>query len=236
MDDIAALRHTLAWLDRTGDLCAILALVGVVVVGTVRLRAGAAWPLLARWPNWPKLAEAVGAVLVVAGLAGGILAGQKSRTLAEQITASTIARAAEMDQHAKELQKEAAELRLQLARLKFRIINPEQQRTVVDWLKKAPKGPVVILYQGDDEPRSFATQIRDVLTAAGFDAKMQQGPATLSVSGTFLLVQDLQYPPPQAVPLQNAFREIHIDLDGQQDAQLVPNGATVVILVGSRRL
>jgi len=234
MQGITALEHTLAQFDWLGDISAAVALAGVVLAAAMRL--GDIWPFARRFPAWPRLVETFAVVLVIAGLAGQIFAARKTRDIAEKITASALTKTARTDEHIKELQKETAQLRLQLARFKWRVITPEQQTAVVDWLKKGPKGPVLVLYQPEDEPSSFATQIRDVLAAAGFEVKLQERPATLSVTGTFLLVQDLEHPPPQAVPIQNAFREIHIDLDGQQDAVHVPSGATVVILIGTRRV
>jgi hypothetical protein len=103
-------------------------------------------------------------------------------------------------------------------------------------LRKAPKGPVLVLYRADDEPASYAAQIKDAFKAAGFDPRLQQSQLASNLSGTWLLVTDIQQPPPHAVPIQAAFREIHIDLDAQPDSQYVPSAETVVILVGSRRL
>ena len=238
MEDISALRGALATWDRIGDLCALLALLGVILVALAQSTSQFGWrpAWLRRFPLEPRVAGAIGAVLLIAALAGEILAARSSRNINERLAALLNARVATADEDAKAAGKEAAELRLQLARLKWRVISPEQQTTLVNWLKKTPKGPVLILYRHDDEPQSFATQIRDALKAAGFDPKLEQSPAALNTSGMFLLVEDLEHPPAHAVPIQGAFREIHVDLDGQQDAKHVPDGTSVVILVGSRRL
>jgi hypothetical protein len=236
MDDISALRSSLALWDALGDLCAFLALLGVILIALSPFRSRPSWSWPPRLWYWPKGTASIGAVMVIAGLAGEILAARSSRNINERIAAMLNAQAAAATEASKAAEKEAAQLRLQLARLKWRVISPEQQAALVEWLKKTPKGPVLVLYRLDDEPQSFATQIRDALKAAGFDPKLEQSPATLSVSGTFLLVEDLEHPPAHAVAIQKAFREIHVDLDAQQDARNVPDGSTVVILVGSRRL
>src|SRR5262249_11125562 len=139
-------------------------------------------------------------------------------------------------ERSKAMEKDAAELRLQLARLKWRVITPEQQAILTQFLRDTPKGPVLILYAPDDEPRSFAMQISDALKAAGFNPKIEQGAIAQNLPGTWLLVHSLQQPPPHAVPLQKAFREIHVDLDGQEDPQRVPDPNAVVMLIGARRL
>src|SRR5262249_18311110 len=150
-------------------------------------------------------------------------AATKARVISDRISVQLTQQTAAAIERSKAMEKDAAELRLQLARLKWRVITPEQQATLMEFLKAAPKGPVLILYALDDEPRSYATQISDALKAAGFDPKMEQSAVTQNLTGTWLLVHSLQQPPPQAVPLQKAFREIHVDLDGQEDPQRVPD-------------
>lgn len=234
MDDIAVLKGSLAFWDRVGDISAFIALLGVIVFGVsqfARRRSGA----VQSPSKWHALST-FGVLLVIAGLAGEILTAQRSRQISERISASLNAQGAAAAEHAKALEKEAAQLRLQLARLKWRIISPEQQAALAEWLKTSPKGPILLLHKADDEPASYAAQMRDALRSAGFDLRLEASPAAGNVSGTFLLVKDLQRPPPHAVPLQTAFREIHVELDAQQDQQNVPNAGMVVILIGARRL
>jgi hypothetical protein len=236
VDDVVALRDALAFWDRLGDVSVFVALAGVILVATAQFAWRATWPRVAVFADGRQALRALGVLLVIAGLAGEMLTARRSRNISERISASLNARAGAAIENAKALEKDAAQLRLQLAKLKWRVISPEQQAMAAEWLKSAPKGPILLLHKADDEPASYAAQIRDVLRAAGFDPKLEQSQAASSLSGTFLLVKDLQRPPPHAVPLQTAFREIHVDLDGQQDQQNVPNATTVVILIGSRRL
>jgi len=236
LDDIAVLKQSLAFWDRLGDLSALVALAGIILLGAAQFFWRATASSIGGSPRIRHALRTLGVLLVMAGLVGEILTARRSRNINDGISAALNAQAGAAMENAKVLEKDAAQLRLQLARLKWRVITPEQQALLTEWLKSAPKGPILLRHKADDEPASFAAQIRDALRAAGFDARMEASPAAASLSGTFLLVQDLQRPPAHAVPLQGAFREIHLDLDAQQDAQSVPNAGTVVILLGSRRL
>ena len=232
MDDISVLKAALATWNRLGDICLLVVLIGAVLAAVPQFD----WAGLTRFPNWQRSIGALGAVLVLAGIGGELLSASNTRTINEQIAAALNARAGAAVEASKALEKETTQLRLQLAKLKWRVIPPEQETALIEWLKRVPKGPVLVLYRADDEPASYAAQIKDAFRAAGFDAKVQQSQLAASLSGTWLLVRDIQQPPPHAVPIQAAFREIHIDLDAQPDAQYVPSADTVVILVGSRRL
>jgi len=235
MDNISALQQSLANWDRLGTVAAAVVLLGVVLIAVTQFEWLIRWSGLERMPRWQWPIGKVGALLVIAGLAGEIVTVGKSRAINERIAAQLNAQAAVAHERARTLEKDAAELRLQLARLKWRIISPEQQATLVDLLKAAPKGPVIVFHVPEDEPRSYAMQVGEALRAAGYDAKVEQSPAALNLAGTFLLVHDLQRPPAHAVGIQKAFREIHVDLDGQQD-QHVADVKAIVILIGSRRL
>jgi hypothetical protein len=230
MDDISVLKASLATWNRLADISVLVVFVGAILAAMTQF----VWTGLTS--NWRSSIGALGAVLVLVGIGGEILSANNSRTINEQIAAALNARAAAAAEASKALEKETLELRLQLAKLKWRVIPREQETTLIQWLKKAPKGPVLVLYRAEDEPAAYAAQIGDLFRAAGFDPKAQQSQLAGNLSGTWLLVQDLQQPPPHAVPIQAAFREIHIVLDAQPDAQYVPNADTVVILVGSRRL
>jgi len=236
MDDIPALTQQLANWDRLGNIAVLVVLAGAVLVAVTQFESLARWCGLEQRPGWHWAIGKLGALLVIAGLAGAIVSTRSSRNTSERIAAALNAQAAAAGERAKALERDAAQLRLQLARLKWRVIAPEDQATLVEWLTKAPKGPVVVFHANDDEPRSYAQQIVDALKAGGNDSKLVQAPAALNLPGMWLLVRDLQRPPPHAVPIQTAFREIHVQLDAQEDAQHVPDAKTVVILVGSRRL
>jgi len=236
MDDIPALTQQLAHWDRLGNIAVLVVLAGAALVAVTQFESLTRWSGLERRPGWQWAIGKLGALLVIVGLAGAIVSTRTSRNTSERIAAALNAQAAQAAERAKALERDAAQLRLQLARLKWRVIAPEDQALLVDWLGKAPKGPVVVFHANDDEPRSYAQQIADALKAGGFDSKLVQAPAALNLPGTWLLVRDLQRPPPHAVPIQTAFREIHVQLDGQEDAEYVPDAKTVVILVGARRL
>jgi len=236
MDDIPALTLQLASWDRLGNIAVLVVLAGAVLVAVTQFQSLARWCGLEQRPRWQWAIGKLGALLVIAGLAGAIVSTRSSRNTNEHIAAALNAQAAAAGERAKALERDAAQLRLQLARLKWRVIAPEDQATLVEWLTKAPKGPVVVFHANDDEPRSYAQQIADALKAGGFESKLVQAPGALNLPGMWLLVRDLQRPPPQAVPIQTAFREIHVQLDGQEDTQHVPDAKTVVLLVGARRL
>jgi hypothetical protein len=235
MKDLTALQHALATWDRLGYIAGALVLIGVVLIAVTQFEWLTRWSGLERVPRWHWPIGKIGALLVIAGIAGEIVAVGKGRAVNERIVAHLNAQAAAAQERSKALEKDAAELRLQLARLKWRIVSPEQQAMLVDLLKAAPKGPVVVFHAADDEPRSYAMQISEALKAAGYETRLEQRPTAQNLAGTFLLVHDLQRPPAHAVAIQKAFREIHIDLDGQQD-QHVPDARSVVLLIGSRRL
>ena len=236
MDEIATLKAALSTWDMLGGVSLLLVLVGLALVAVTQFDwlIPLSWP--ARFPRWQASLGRLGTLLLIAGLAGEIISARSSRNLSDRIAAQLNARAGAEFERSRALEKDAAQLRLQLAHLKWRVITPEQQAALVAALQNAPRGPILVLYRLDDEPSSFAAQIRDALKAAGFEARLEQSPLAASLVGTFMLVTDLQRPPPQAAPLQAAFREIHVDLDGQQDPKYVPDAGTVVILVGARRL
>lgn len=235
MDEIPHLKELLAWWDTLASISTLSVLVGVIVLSITQFEPLTTWSGLARFPRWHRPIEALGAVLLIVGMAGEILSTRNGRNINDRIAAHLAIQAGTAMEHSKALEKEAAQLRLQLAKLKWRVITEEQQATLVGWLRNVPKGPVTILHKLDDEPWSYAIQIRDALKAAGFDPRLEESPIALNLPGTWILVTDLQHPPPHAVPIQAAFREIHVELDGQQDPQRVPDGKTAVIVIGSRR-
>ena len=236
MDDISALKDSLSNWNLLGIFSAAAVFLGVILVSLTQFEWLTRWSGLEQFPRWHWPIGKTGALLLIVGFAGEIVALASSRVINERIAANLNERAAAAIERSRALEKDAAELRLQLAKLKWRVITPEQQVTLVEFLKNAPKGPVVVFHGLDDEPRSYAMQISNTLKAAGFAARLEQAPAALNLPGMWLLVRDLQQPPAHAVPIQTAFREIHVDLDGQQDQQHVPDAKTVVVLIGSRRL
>jgi hypothetical protein len=235
MDDLSALQNALASWDRLSLLAAGFVLAGAILVSLMQFESLARWSGLERVPRlqWPL--GKLGVLLIIVGLTGEIACVTKSRNFADHIAAVLNARGAAAIERAHALERDAAELRLQLARLKWRVITPDQQAALTDMLKQAPRGPVLVLHGPDDEPSSYAVQIGDALKAAGFAARVQQGPAALNLPGTWLLVRDLQNPPAHAIAIQKAFRELHVELDGQQDTQYVPDATTVVLVIGARR-
>jgi hypothetical protein len=236
MHDLSVLKQALASWSLLEISAAAVVFAGVVLVLLTQFELLGRWLALERFPLWHSAVGKLGALLVILGLAGEIIAATKARVISDRIAVQLTERTAAAIERSKAMEKDAAELRLQLARLKWRVITPEQQATLTEFLKNTPKGPVLVLHALDDEPRSYAMQISDALKAAGFDPKMEQSAVAQNLPGTWLLVQNLQQTPPHAVPLQMAFREIHVDMDGQQDPQRVPDPGMVVMLVGARRL
>jgi hypothetical protein len=230
MDEIAGLKTSLGLWDTLGNISALLIFIGVILASATLMEWPPKWSMLiARFPK----AGRIGAVLLIVGLTGEILSARRSHTISARIIGELNAQAGKAIEASKALEKDAAQLRLQLATLKWRVITPEQQATLINWLKATPKGPVVIQYGPEDEPWSYATQVRDALRLAGFDPRLEQ--SSIAAPGTWIFVADLQHPAPHALAIQNAFREIHVDLDGQQEPQFLPTPGTVVILIGPRR-
>ena len=236
MDDLSVLKQALANWSLLEVSAAAVIFAGVVLVALTQFESLGRWLSLERLWRGHAVVGGLGTLLVILGLAGEIVAATKARVISDRISARLTEQTAAAIERSKAMEKDAAELRLQLARLKWRVITPEQQATLAEFLKAAPKGPVLVLHALDDEPRSYAMQIADALKAAGFDPKIEQNAVAQNLTGTWLLVHSLQQPPPQAVPIQKAFREIHVDLDGQEDPQRVPDPKMVIMLIGARRL
>src|SRR5262249_26397992 len=159
MDDLSVLKQTLASWSLVEISAAAVVFAGVVLVALTQFETLGRWLGLDRFPRWHSAVGGLGTLLVILGLAGEIIAATKARVISDRISVQLTQQTAAAIERSKAMEKDAAELRLQLARLKWRVITPEQQATLMEFLKAAPKGPVLILYALDDEPRSYATPI-----------------------------------------------------------------------------
>src|SRR5262249_26384340 len=159
MDEFPVLAQQLASWDRLGNLAGAVVLAGGLLGGLNPSEWLARWSGPGRRPNWQWALGKLGALLVIAGIAGAIVATRSSRNTSERIAGALNAQAAAAAERAKLLERDAAQLRLQLAKLKWRVIAPEDQAMLVEWLTKAPKGPVILFHANDSEPRSYTHHI-----------------------------------------------------------------------------
>ena len=117
-----------------------------------------------------------------------------------------------------------------------RVILREQQDAFVSSLANAPKGKAIVcIFNQDAEIETYANQVRDMVTAAGYDSEDRVEPDIGSKSspvGIFILIKDASAQPPFAGPLQRAFKKIGIDAQGDVDPS-VPDGV-VKIVVGRK--
>ena len=108
-------------------IAVLVVLAGAVLVAVTQFESLARWCGLEQRPGWQWAIGKLGALLVIAGLAGAIVSTRSSRNTSERIAAALNAQAAAAGERAKALERDAAQLRLQLARLKWRVIAPEDQ-------------------------------------------------------------------------------------------------------------
>jgi hypothetical protein len=108
----------------------------------------------------------------------------------------------------RDLERERTE-RLKLEeRVKPRAIPADKREELITLLRAAPKGQVfVVPKKFDEEAEQFAKQIADALKDGGFDVPEWTGKAALGwgISGTFLLLKDLEAAPPHTFGVQTAF-------------------------------
>src|SRR5437868_4440043 len=107
----------------------------------------------------------------------------------------------------KRAEAERALLELQ-ERLKPRHLTGEQRATLLELLKKIPKGKVKIYaFIGDNEAIDFSAELLEVLTEAGWPVEHAGQHVALFTRGLGILVHDRETAPPYAVFLQNADRK-----------------------------
>jgi hypothetical protein len=219
------------------------------------------------WWTWWMLASLVAAALVAAFVAvttTGLVVVQKREAIAakseldrykltvdgriadaraEGIAAGKVAgdatvKAAEANQAAGEANERAAKAELELAKYRAgRSVTPAQHAILVEWLRKSPKGRVVVKPNFlASEPTRLANQISAAFNEAGFvgvgDAYLS-GIVSYNRPGLFLAVRDASKEPPQTEPILKAFFEAGIPIESGH-GDWVPDDTTVVILVSEQ--
>src|SRR5215831_17381537 len=99
MDDVSVLKAALATWTRLGDVSLMVVAVGAILAAMGEFE----WSRILRLPKWQRAIGAIGAVLVLAGIGGEMLAARKSRVINDEIAAVLNARAAAANQAANAL-------------------------------------------------------------------------------------------------------------------------------------
>jgi hypothetical protein len=133
------------------------------------------------------------------------------------------------------LNERAAAAELEITKLEApRTLTPSEQSKVADLLKGAPKGPVAVLpaFTDSTDAHAFAASIKETLTQAGFspidnvpDLGVILG---WGAPGQFLMVKDMDHPPPDAVAIQRAFATVDVFLPPQSEGKL--NDPNMVVI------
>lgn len=114
-----------------------------------------------------------------------------------------------------------------------RNITADQRTAIVQFLRGVPKGSVEIISMlGDAETYSYANQIKSALVAAEWNVNgVSQSVFTggQQPTGVLIVVNDLNNPPPHAVPLQNALHSTGIDAPAHFDAALPKHIVKIII-------
>jgi hypothetical protein len=125
----------------------------------------------------------------------------------------------------------------QIVQLQARHITPKQKEELIALLKPTPKGPVFFRpLITSSEAVQFSDEIKDVLSAAGFEVPdtdlLRDGLLSLNRTGAFLWFKDKDNPPQHAKYLYEAFHRVGISLLGDPQPEL-SDPARLVIVVGS---
>jgi hypothetical protein len=126
--------------------------------------------------------------------------------------------AAALRQRAAIFEKDSLELRRQLTP---RIITSEQTVRLIGVLSRSAKGPVAVLThgQGDSEVGAFASDIRNVLTAAGWRNSFAQASGSTH-RGVRIIIRSGLNPPVHASILQRAFESEGFSMDLFEDPRI----------------
>lgn len=128
-------------------------------------------------------------------------------------------------------EKDLAELK---ETIRPRHLTKEQQAALIEMLSGEPKGPVsVVCVMGDGEGNAFATQISDVLKAAGWTV-LSGGVTQAAYSGgdpmgLGIIVHSAITTPLFAARIQRAFFSIGIPLAGAERLDQIVGAATILV-------
>jgi ABC-type multidrug transport system fused ATPase/permease subunit len=135
-----------------------------------------------------------------------------------------------------ELKNEINEARGDITQLKARHITNEQREVLIKLLKPVQKAPVLFNpLMASGEAVQFSDEIKEVLTAAGFEASdVDFGESFFGFgrTGTFLFFKDKDNPPQHAKFIYEAFHRVGITLLGWPQPEFA-DPARLVIVVGT---
>lgn len=122
-----------------------------------------------------------------------------------------------------------------------RTLTPDQQSEIVKRLQSGPKGPISVVSSVLDstDAKLLAESIKEALGKSGFTLsdrpKSLGGILAWDRPGAWILVKDLDHPPPHAASIQRAFAAIGIFLEGLPKPNEL-DADTVVIAISSHPL
>ena len=150
--------------------------------------------------------------------------GEVLQQLAERVTSIDASLADAME----ELESTKQEL---LRKTSDRSLTEEQTQILKSSLDGVFGKVLVKADFADSEARIFANQIEYILTETDLDVIEQgyTGIISLNAKGIYMLVSDIQNPPPHAVPIQKAFQLISIDVPaGKSEHAEFPHDALII--------
>lgn len=185
-------------------------------------------------------------LLVAVGTVGGAVVGyihwRKGNELQQLQSAENLrlqARIAEAEAQAAEANKKAEEERLARVKIEERLaprrLTLDRLRRFLDILRKGPKGPVDIQFAANDaEASAFASQIRDALRNAGWDAHITAAFVSVeSLQGLVVTVYNADRAPVHVAVLKNALEQVGFPVSVRPSDQSVPEGI-VRLFVGQK--
>jgi hypothetical protein len=187
--------------------------------------------------NWSQIVLAVGAAAVLIGTIGAFAMGFAKEQFVNERIVLNEAETARAKADAAQATARAEEARLETEKLKApRGLSSEQRRLLVEALKSAPKGRVVVKPNFQDmEATQFAKQISSAFNEAGFSGV---GDAPLEIisterAGIVIAIRDGNAAPPHIKAIIDAFAKAAIPVTEVGQTPLVPENV-VVILVGRK--
>jgi hypothetical protein len=117
------------------------------------------------------------------------------------------------------------------AKVRPRSIDPEARTKLLSRLRRAPKGPVMVLANfADNESELFSDAISSVLVEAGFE-KREAGPIqilSLRRFGVVMFVRDPTNAPPHASEIQRTFNDTNLFANVFIDGRSARQGGTEI--------
>lgn len=133
---------------------------------------------------------------------------------------------------------------LENAQHRPRHITKKAKAAFMDYLKNAPRGPVIVRTNAFDNEETFrfCDEIRTLLNEAGYSAQGDDGKlvveamsrAPSNAATVWLMVNTEEDAPPYAGQIQSAFKKAGIDVHGylaKGEVTWVPEGSAVIFVV-----